>query len=85
MGLLNYLHRLFDYFLSCCKLVQNREVGWLTVDRKVRTLHCSTVSGKAYCVVQTGLYKREQQPIFKKLKLALLFNPLTEWSELLRS
>lgn len=28
---------------------------------------------------QTGKYEREQQPLLKKLKLLLLFNPLTEW------
>jgi phosphatidylserine decarboxylase len=28
---------------------------------------------------QTGKFEREQQPLFKKLKLILLFNPLTEW------
>src|SRR5690242_17001385 len=27
---------------------------------------------------KTGKYEREQQPILKKLKLLLLFNPLTE-------
>ncbi len=29
--------------------------------------------------LQTGQYKREQQPLMKKLKMVLLFNPLTEW------
>jgi len=28
---------------------------------------------------RTGRYTREQQPLTKKLKLLLLFNPLTEW------
>lgn len=28
---------------------------------------------------QTGEYMREQQPLGKKLKLLLLFNPLTTW------
>ncbi|KAJ9484058.1 hypothetical protein VN97_g9325 [Penicillium thymicola] len=28
---------------------------------------------------QTGRYIREQQPLMEKLKLLLLFNPLTEW------
>ncbi|KAB8076563.1 phosphatidylserine decarboxylase-domain-containing protein [Aspergillus leporis] len=28
---------------------------------------------------KTGDFTREQQPLFKKLKLLLLFNPLTEW------
>lgn len=29
--------------------------------------------------IQTGRIEREHQPIYKKLKLLLLFNPLTEW------
>ncbi|KAH6667387.1 hypothetical protein B0J14DRAFT_629427, partial [Halenospora varia] len=52
---------MFDYALALVKLVQNREVGWQTLNRK------------------TGKYEREQQPILKKLKLLLLFKPLTEW------
>lgn len=28
---------------------------------------------------ETGKYEREQQPLLKKLRLLLLFNPLTEW------
>lgn len=59
--LLGYLHRLVDAALSFAKLLQNRQVGWLTIER------------------QTGEFKREQQPLWKKLKLLLLFNPLTEW------
>jgi phosphatidylserine decarboxylase len=61
MQLLNYIHRALDYALGLVKLVQNREVGWQTLNRK------------------SGTYQREQQPILKKLKLLLLFNPLTEW------
>jgi len=30
-------------------------------------------------VRKTGVYEREQQPLSKKLKLLLLFNPITEW------
>jgi phosphatidylserine decarboxylase len=30
-------------------------------------------------VRETGEFKREQQPLWKKFKLLLLFNPLTEW------
>lgn len=59
--LLGYLHQLVDTALSFTKLLQNRQVGWLTIDRP------------------TGEFKREQQPLWKKLKLLLLFNPLTEW------
>jgi phosphatidylserine decarboxylase len=61
MRLLQSIHRLADYALTLVKLVQNREVGWPTLNRK------------------TGKYEREQQPLLKKLKLLLLFNPLTEW------
>jgi phosphatidylserine decarboxylase len=28
---------------------------------------------------KTGEYIREQQPIWKKVKTVMLFNPLTEW------
>lgn len=59
--ILGYLHQFLDTALSFVKLLQNREVGWLTIDRR------------------TGALKREQQPLFKKMKLLLLFNPLTEW------
>lgn len=59
--ILGYLHQLLDAALSFVKLLQNREVGWLTIDRR------------------TGALKREQQPLLKKIKLLLLFNPLTEW------
>jgi phosphatidylserine decarboxylase len=60
-GIFGYIHQLVDQAFALTKLIQNREVGWLTVDRK------------------TGEYKREKQPLWKKFKLLLLFNPLTEW------
>ncbi|KAI5791470.1 phosphatidylserine decarboxylase [Pyronema domesticum] len=60
-AVLTYIHAWLDYGLSCCKMAKNREIGWMTIDRK------------------TGEYKREQQPIYKKLKLLILFNPLFEW------
>lgn len=47
--------------LATFKALRNREVGWVTVDRK------------------TGEFKREKQPLLKKLKLLLLFNSVTEW------
>lgn len=59
--LLGYLHQLIDTALSFLRLIQNREIGWLTIVR------------------ETGEFKREQQPLWKKFKLLLLFNPLTEW------
>lgn len=59
--LLGYLHQLVDTALSFLKLIQSREIGWLTIVR------------------ETGEFKREQQPLWKKFKLVLLFNPLTEW------
>lgn len=61
MGLIDAIHGIVDRVLALVKLVQNREVGWPTVDRK------------------SGAYRREQQPIYKKLKLLFLFSPLMEW------
>ncbi|KAL4982607.1 phosphatidylserine decarboxylase-domain-containing protein [Aspergillus falconensis] len=61
MGIIGLLHAAVDWLLGWVKLIQNREVGWLTIDRK------------------TGKYMREQQPLGKKLKLLILFNPLTTW------
>lgn len=55
------VHWLLDSALGYMQLLQNREVGWLTVVRR------------------TGEFRREQQPILKKLKLLFLFNPLTQW------
>lgn len=55
------IHRLLDAILSFLNLLQKREIGWLTVNRK------------------NGTYTREQQPLWKKAKLLLLFNPVTEW------
>ena len=61
LDIVGQIHRLLDAILSFLILLQKREVGWPTVDRK------------------SGTYKREQQPIWKKIKLLLLFNPVTEW------
>ncbi|TQB71589.1 hypothetical protein MPDQ_007448 [Monascus purpureus] len=61
MFLAYYLHSLLDTVLSYYKIIETREVGWITIDR------------------QSGQFKREQQPLWKKFKLLLLFNPLTEW------
>ncbi|KAL3477669.1 phosphatidylserine decarboxylase-domain-containing protein [Aspergillus californicus] len=61
MDIVGFLHGVVDYLLSWVKLIQNREIGWLTINRK------------------TGQYMREQQPLWKKCKLLLLFNPLTTW------
>jgi phosphatidylserine decarboxylase len=33
-GIFNYIHQLVDQVFAFTKLIQNREVGWLTVDRK---------------------------------------------------
>lgn len=30
-----YLHSWLDYGLALCKMAKNREVGWITIDRKV--------------------------------------------------
>ncbi|KIP10759.1 hypothetical protein PHLGIDRAFT_28259 [Phlebiopsis gigantea 11061_1 CR5-6] len=58
---MQYAHSLADYGLQTAKLIQNREVGWLTKNRK------------------TGEFVRERQPLAKKLRMAVLFNPFIEW------
>lgn len=58
---MKFLHRILDYCLSLVKLIENREVGWQTVNRK------------------TGKQGREQQPIWKKIKLLFLFSRFVEW------
>jgi phosphatidylserine decarboxylase len=59
--LINLVHYWVNKALFWVKLCQNREVGWMTFDRKA------------------GKFKREQQPLWKKFKMLVLFNPLTEW------
>ncbi|KAJ5946418.1 phosphatidylserine decarboxylase proenzyme 2 [Penicillium verhagenii] len=61
MWFLDKIHDLFDACLRRLRLLEDRQVGWLTLDRK------------------SGNFKREQQALWKKLKLLLLFNPMTEW------
>ncbi|KAK5441457.1 hypothetical protein LTS15_011223 [Exophiala xenobiotica] len=61
MALTDYIHQVLDYCLSTVKLVQNRQIGWRTVNRK------------------NGQPGREQQPIYKKLKLLILFSRFVEW------
>jgi phosphatidylserine decarboxylase len=61
MSPITFVHDIINRALEFVKLVQNREIGWQTVDRK------------------TGQYKREQQPILKKLKLLFLFSPVMTW------
>ena len=58
ISLTEFLHRVVDYCLTTVKLIQNREIGWKTVDRR------------------TGREQREQQLIWKKLKLFILFSRL---------
>ncbi|ETI29239.1 phosphatidylserine decarboxylase [Cladophialophora carrionii CBS 160.54] len=60
-AVLSYVHSILDNALTTVKLVQNREVGWKTLNRK------------------TGRYERERQPIYKKIKLWLLFSWPMEW------
>lgn len=67
MWLTDYAHWLVDYCLSTVKLVQNREIGWKTVNRK------------------NGRPGREQQPIFKKLKLWFLFSRPVEWVDVTKA
>ncbi|KAJ9218259.1 hypothetical protein DTO166G4_125 [Paecilomyces variotii] len=59
--LINWAHEWTNRTLALVKLCQNREVGWMTLDRKSRE------------------FKREQQPLWKKVKMLFLFNRLTEW------
>jgi len=94
MGLWNIIHAILDYLLSLarlvrgsqqntrnhidsCSQVQNREFGWLSLDRKVhgenQPINDNTNSQ------QSGKLMREQQPILKKVKLLLLFNPVMDW------
>ncbi|KAF1983303.1 phosphatidylserine decarboxylase [Aulographum hederae CBS 113979] len=61
MGFWDTIHGILDYLFTFVRLAQNREVGWLSLDRK------------------SGKIMREQEPILKKIKLLLLFNPVTEW------
>lgn len=60
-NLLGYLCSFVHEAVATFNALRNREVGWVTVDRK------------------TGEFKREKQPLLKKLKLLLLFSPVTEW------
>lgn len=64
--ILAYIHAWVDYGLALCKMAKNREIGWVTIDRK------------------TGEHRREQQPLLKKLKLLILFNPVMEWIDTTR-
>ncbi|KAL2016182.1 hypothetical protein VTK56DRAFT_4100 [Thermocarpiscus australiensis] len=50
-----------------------------TVDYLLSWAHPNAQWGWMTYVRKTGKYEREQQPLSKKLKLLLLFNPLTEW------
>jgi len=61
MGVLDYFHAALNWVLTWMGLMQKRQVGWKSFNRK------------------TGEIEREQEPLMKKLKLILLFNPLTEW------
>lgn len=61
MFLLATLHSLLDTLLSYFGILQTRQLGWHTIDRK------------------TGQLKREQESLWKKIRLLVLFNPLTEW------
>lgn len=80
---LNYIHSWLDWCLGFCKLMQNREVGWLTVDRKVinslPTTYLVAATNIREKQKQTGKQIRERQPIMKKIKLIILFNPLMTW------
>lgn len=62
-----------------CHKVQNREVGWKTIDRKASRKLIGKKGRKETNTSQTGREMREQQPLLKKIKIFILFNPLTEW------
>jgi hypothetical protein len=36
-AILAYLHSWANYGLALCKMAKNREIGWVTIDRKVLT------------------------------------------------
>ncbi|KAG0644194.1 phosphatidylserine decarboxylase [Tuber brumale] len=73
MGLLAYLHGWSDNGLACVRMVTIPiEVGWFTVGRKA-----------CWSSRRDGEFAREQQPLFKKIKLLLPFNPLLEWIDTL--
>ncbi|KIX96318.1 uncharacterized protein Z520_08096 [Fonsecaea multimorphosa CBS 102226] len=59
--ILQWIHQILDYALSTIRTVQNRQIGWKTLNRK------------------TGCYEREKQPIWKKIKLWILFSRPIEW------
>ena len=56
-------------------------MGWISLDRKVIIIALAPfpISRGLPNTAKTGRIERERQPIYKKLKLLLLFNPLTEW------
>lgn len=60
-NILSCIYSFFIETIATFRALRNREVGWLTVDRR------------------TGEFKREKQPLWKRLKLLVLFNPVTEW------
>lgn len=60
-GLLGIACRFVNTAVAFVRRLQDRHVGWLTLNRK------------------TGELTREKQDLWKKFKLLLLFNPVTEW------
>jgi hypothetical protein len=61
---------------------QNRQVGWQSVVRKVTISSYATILlpySRVTTASQTGKLEHEQQPLLKKLKILLLFNPVLEW------
>lgn len=60
-------------------MIRHRYVGWPAIDRKVRQWwFIFEVTADLH--FQTGKSIREQQPLLRKIKMMLLFNPLAEWS-----
>jgi len=55
----------------------HRQAGWTSLNRKVRK-RSPGIEGITH-IIKTGELEHEQQPLLKKLKLILLFNPIMEW------
>lgn len=94
MALLGFLHTVVDKSSEWVRIVNKRQVGWLNVDRKVRTAHESGGGelGPPFAAwlrqadarstsLQTAQYQREIMPLFKKIRLLIAFSPLIEWSK----
>ncbi|KAI8648542.1 Phosphatidylserine decarboxylase [Fusarium keratoplasticum] len=77
------VHQLLDHLLGICKLVTSVPVvraGRPSLEWYTKTLQLQNREvGWRMIDRRTGRLMREQQPLWWKIKLLLLFNPLTEW------